>query len=234
MNEYIHESAEVHDSVIEEGAKIFKSVLVRNSHIGQNVKVGDFSRIENSMFGQNVDLQRFSLIYNSEIGDYSYVGRNFTCWYSRIGKFCSVSWNVGIGGANHDYNRITQHAFLYAPQFGILEKNQSPGYDRFDSDCEIGNDVWIGCNVVICRNVHIGNGAVIGAGSVVTKDVEPYTIVAGVPARIIKRRCSEYLAKRLEKTKWWDLDSSIIKKHFEIFNEVISEDSIVALEAIIK
>ncbi|MBP5456280.1 MAG: antibiotic acetyltransferase [Paludibacteraceae bacterium] len=202
-------------------ARIYKFAFVRNSVLNENVKVGDFSRISDSIFGKGVDLQRFAMIYNSEMGDYSYVGRNFTCWHAKIGKFCSISWNVGIGGANHDYNRISQHAFLYAPQFGILESE--PLYDRFNTVCEVGNDVWIGCNAVICRNVKIGDGAVVAAGAVVTKDVEPYTIVGGVPAKVIKRRCSVELSKKMLRLEWWNLDPLVIKKNIALFGEPISD-----------
>ena len=172
------------------------------------------------------------MIYHSEIGDFSYVGRNFTSWHARIGKFCSISWNVSIGGANHDYNRITQHAFLYASQFGILEPGKEQGYNRFNTECEIGNDVWIGCNSVICRNVHIGDGVVIGAGSVVTKDVEPYTIVGGVPAKVIKERCSKELAYRLQRTEWWNLPVAVIKANFDLFNQMITKESVEKIEAL--
>lgn len=234
MDNFIHDTAESVNNILDDGAKIYKQAFVKDSHLGRNVKIGDFGRIENSKLGLNVDIQRFSLIYNSRIEDYSYVGRNFTCWYAKIGKFCSISWNVGIGGANHDYNRISQHAFLYASQFGMLQSGQAPGYDRFVTECEIGNDVWIGCNAVICRGVHIGDGAVIGAGSVVTKDVDPYTIVGGVPAKFIKNRCAPELAQRLIATEWWNLEPSIIKEFFPCFNEIIAEESVSAIEALVK
>lgn len=234
MSIFIHDTAETTDITMEDGAQIYKNASVKKSYLGKDVKIGDFSRIENSQFGRSTDIQRFALIYNSKISDFSYVGRNFTCWHAIIGKFCSISWNVSIGGANHDYHRITQHAFLYSSQFGILCSDQKAAYDRFNTKCEIGNDVWIGCNAVICRGVTIGDGAVIAAGAVVTKDVEPYTIVGGIPATIIKRRCSRTLADRIMKTEWWNLDPEIIKKHFNDFNEKISAKSIVALEAISK
>lgn len=234
MNNFIHDTAEISNVELGDGAKVYKNAFVKDTRLGENVKVGDFSRIENSEFCRNVDLQRFALIYHSRMGDYSYVGRNFTCWHATIGKFCSISWNVGIGGANHDYNRITQHACLYAPQFGFLETGQDPGYNRFESPCEIGNDVWIGCNAVICRGVHIGDGAVIGAGAVVTKDVEPYTIVGGVPAKVLKRRCSVDLANRLQSVKWWDLPSEVIKNNFDFFKQVINEDSVKAIEELVE
>lgn len=233
-NTFVHETAEVTNVELSDGAKVYKNTFVKNSRLGENVKVGDFARIENSVFGESVDLQRFAMIYDSEMGDYSYVGRNFTCWHAKIGKYCSISWNVGIGGANHDYHRISQHAFLYAPQFGMMEPGQEPGYNRFDTVCEIGNDVWIGCNAVICRGVHIGDGAVIAAGAVVTKDVEPYTIVGGVPAKVLKRRCSTELAERLQKTLWWNLSPLTIKTNFRLFNQTISADSVEAIEQLVE
>ena len=230
MSSFVHESAEVLSVELSEGSRIYKNAVVRHSHLSAEAIVGDFGRVENSLLGKHVDIQRYAMIYSCQIGDYSYVGRNFTAWHSKVGKFCSISWNVGIGGANHDYHRITQHAFLYAPQFGFLDSNEVPGYNRFESECIIGNDVWIGCNAVVCRGVRVGDGAVIAAGAVVTKDVEPYTIVGGVPAKFIKRRCSAGLAERLTKTRWWDLPDSVIKDNFNLFNSDISEESVSAIE----
>ena len=207
---------------------------VRNARIGENSIIRDGSRIENCEFGIHVDLQRYAMIYHTTIDDYTYTGRNFVSWYAQIGKFCSISWNVSIGGANHDYSKITQHAFLYAHQFGFLDKEQPSLYNRFEDECVIGNDVWIGCNAVICRKVHVGNGAVIAAGAVVTDDVEPYTIVGGVPAKILKRRCPKDWAGRLEKTAWWDLPAHIIKENIELFNAEISEESVRKIEILCK
>lgn len=231
MNDiFVHKTADVADINLQEGSKIFKEVYVRKSKVGSQTKIGDFSRIENSDFGNCIEIQRHAMIYNSMIGDYSYTGRNFVCWYAKIGKFCSISWNVSIGGANHDYNRITQHAFLYARQFGMMDESQDVGYDRFCQGCTIGNDVWIGCNAVICRNVNIGNGAVVAAGAVVTKDVPPYAIVGGCPAKVLKMRCNEDLAKRIEATEWWNFDPKIIRKNFFVFNSEISEETVRLIE----
>lgn len=234
MKYFVHETAEEINNQIGSNVGIYKNAFVKNCIIGDDVKIGDFARIEDSSFGRNVDLQRFSLIYHSELGDYSYVGRYFTAWHCKIGKFCSISWNVGIGGANHDYERITQHAFLYAKQFGILEEEQNPGYNRFEDECIIGNDVWIGCNAVICRNVHVGDGAVIAAGAVITKDVEPYTIVGGVPGKMIKRRCEITLANRLIQTHWWDLPAETIRKNFELFNSKITDHAVEKIEKLVQ
>lgn len=232
-NYFIAENAETENLQLSDGVKIF-SARVRNTSLGQDSLIRDFSQIEGCMIGRRVDIQRMAMVFDTEIGDFTYTGRNFTCWNAKIGKFCSISWNVGVGGANHDYNRISQHAFLYAPQFGMIDKGQKEGYNRFATKCIIGNDVWIGCNAVVCRDVKIGDGAVIAAGAVVTRDVAPYTIVGGVPAKMIKCRCSENLALRLQKTQWWNLPIEIIKSNFELFNSNITESSVIQIENLIR
>lgn len=228
----IDPTAFVDDVKMGEGAQIWKNAFVRHCALGEMAKINDFSRVEHCILGKHSDIQRYAMCYHTTFGDYTYTGRNLVSWYSRIGKFCSISWNVGIGGANHDYNRISQHAFLYARQFDLMLENE-PGYDRFSDECVIGNDVWIGCNAVICRGVHIGDGAVVAAGAVVTKDVEPYTIVAGVSAKKIKERCPRSLAERLQKSAWWNLDSQVIKQHFTLFNSQISEESVCQIEELV-
>lgn len=214
------------------GTQIWKNAFVKNCNLGDYSKINDFSRLENCELGIHSDIQRYAMCYNTSFGNYTYTGRNFVSWYCHIGKFCSISWNVSIGGANHDFNRISQHAFLYAQQFGLLVENQV-GYNRFSDGCVIGNDVWVGCNAVICRGVHIGDGAVIAAGAVVTKDVEPYTIVAGLGAKSIKERCSRSLAERLIKTAWWDLEGEVIKNNFELFNSLIDDFSVSKIEDLV-
>ena len=232
MGTIVDPTAFVENTQMGEGTQIWKNAFVRNCKLADYSKINDYCRLENCELGIHSDIQRYAMCYHTIFGDYTYTGRNFVSWHCIIGKFCSISWNVGIGGANHDYNRISQHAFLYAGQFGL--KGDNEGYNRFTDDCVIGNDVWIGCNAVICRGVHIGDGAVVAAGAVVTKDVEPYTIVAGVPAKKIKERCSRGLATRLRNTAWWNLDGQIIKDHFDLFNSKISEESVCKIETLIE
>ena len=233
MSAYIDETATVIGSELSDDAKIWKSVFLKNCKIAEHVNIGDFTRAENSEFGEYVSLQRNNLIYNSQVGRRTYTGKNTTMWHVEIGSFCSISWNVGIGGANHDYTRLTTHAFLYSPYMGLMNENDC-GYDRFQEPCKIGNDVWIAANAVVCRNVIVGDGAVIGAGAVVTKDVEPYAIVAGVPAKPIKKRFDDKTIERLLKIKWWELDDSVIKENFELFNAVPTAESLDRLEEIRK
>ena len=137
--------------------------------------------------------------------------------HTDIGSFTSIAWNVTIGAAEHDFNRITSHTFLYNP-YDKLNDGVIP-YNRFEKVCKIGNDVWIGANSTILRGVEVSDGAVIGANSVVTKDIPPYAVVAGNPAKIIKYRFPEDIIKRLLNLNWWELDDKTIKANYQLFSE---------------
>ena len=213
---FISETANVQNVNGALSAKIYNNCRVVDTVLSNESSIGDSSRVFGSTLGNFVRIQRDALMYSTIVGDYTYTGRNFTSWYSQIGKFCSISWNVSIGGANHDYQRVTTHAFLYSNDYEFL--NGRTGYNRFEDKCVIGNDVWIAANACICRGVVVGDGAVIAAGAVVTKDVEPYTIVAGVPAKPIKKRFSDDVINILLESQWWNLPSQVIKDNFDLFN----------------
>ncbi len=225
---YAHESAEIINLAADPTVKIYKGVRVVNCTLNEYVSIGDFTLIQDSELEANINIQRNNTIYSSKIGRYSYTGRNTHIWYAQIGSFCSISWGVGIGGANHDYSKITTHAFLYSKDFGLL--SGEPLYDRFTTPCTIGNDVWIGANAIICRNVVIGNGAIIGAGAVVTKNVAPYTIVVGAPAKPIKKRFSDDVIIRLQKCNWWNLPKDIIRENIDLFNSIPTSDVLEKME----
>lgn len=139
------------------------------------------------------------------IGDYCYLGRYCYLTKVNIGNYCSIANNVSIGQGEHDLNKVSTNSIFYENAFEELTKN----------DCEIGNDVWIGVDSIIRRGVRIGNGAVIGANSVVTKDVPPYAIVAGSPAKVIRYRFEEEKIKLIENSKWWIFAPSEVKKIFQ-------------------
>lgn len=214
---FVHDTSRVDNTNGSEGSKIYQHCDVRNSVLGENATVGDYSRLLNCNLGDRVAIQRNAMMYNVDIGRFSYTGKNFTAWHSSIGSFCSISWNVSIGGANHDYTRTTTHSFLYSSDFGIVDGNKV-GYDRFELPCVVGHDVWIAANACICRGVTVGTGAVVAAGAVVTKDVEPYTIVAGIPAKPIKKRFDDEVIELLLKSRWWEFPENIIKENFDLFN----------------
>ena len=195
-------------------------MIVRSSFIGDNTVLGDDSFITDSILGVYCSIERRGMVFNSKLGDYSYTGYNTITKYADIGKYCSISWNVSIGGANHNYCRISTHPFSFEKKFGFTNEGR---YTSFSDPLVIGNDVWIGCNSVILRKVKIGDGAVIGASSVVTKDVPPYAIVVGNPAKILKYRFPAVVINKLLEIQWWDWDPNFIKNNISFFqNEPIT------------
>ena len=153
----------------------------------KNIIVGDFTYFADTDFEKHVTHH------------YDFIGDKLI-----IGKFCQIAAGVNfvMNGANHQMNAVTTFPFY------IFEgwKQKVPPLNKMPlkGDTIIGNDVWIGQNVTILPGVHIGDGAIIGLNSVVGSDVAPYTIVAGNPAKVIRKRFDNQLIKLLLKLKWWD------------------------------
>ncbi len=152
------------------------------------------------------------------IGDYSYVSGPRTYVESaRIGKFCSIARQTVIGVGNHDHTMVTTHPFFIDPEFGGIIEEPCEMAQR-DAPV-IGNDVWIGINSIVMRGVTIGDGAVVAANSVVTRDVPPYSIVGGAPARHLKERFSADIVRDLQSIRWWDWDDEKLRANAELFQE---------------
>lgn len=136
-----------------------------------------------------------------------------------FGNYCSIAQNIRIFRANHPKTYFTLHPLFYNPVMGYVESDQ---LER--PELTIGHDVWIGEWAMILPGVkEVGNGVIIGAGSVVTKDVPPYTIVAGNPAKPIGKRFSDDTIRKLEKTKWWNWDKNNLIENKSVLEKIINE-----------
>lgn len=213
----IDATANVISSEMAETSSVYKFARVKESILKGNNVIGDFSSVDFSELADYARVDRMNKIHNSTLGRHSYTGANTVILYAEVGNFCSISWNVSIGGANHDYSKLTTHSFLYNDYDNLRPEEERAVYDRFDTPCVIGNDVWIAANVCICRGVKVGDGAVIGAGTVVTKDVPPYAIVVGNPAKVLKYRFEQQKIDELLAMQWWNWSDEKIKENFEIF-----------------
>lgn len=205
------------ENKIGKNLKQYRDVIIRASEIGDDCIIADDVFMTDSVIGNRCTIERRGMVFNSTIGDYTYTGYNTVIRYASIGKFCSISWNVSIGGPNHDYHRLTTHPFPLLSKYGI--SSGGGGYEALKDPLAIGNDVWIGSTVSIMRGVKIADGAVIGAGAVVTHDVGPYEIWVGVPARKIGSRFSDELIKELLQLKWWDLPKETLSSNIDFFRD---------------
>ncbi|MFJ7735973.1 CatB-related O-acetyltransferase [Lysinibacillus sp. NPDC097287] len=158
-----------------------------------------------------------------KIGRYTY-GANFETiarpeLINEIGSFCSINKSVKIGTeGNHPIDLITTHPLLYREKYSFFPNLLTDeDWDEYNGKITIGNDVWIGANVVILPGVSIHDGAIIAAGAIVTKDVPPYAIVGGVPAKLIRYRFNETVIKKLLIIKWWNWDDGKIKNNLNLF-----------------
>jgi len=161
----------------------------------------------------------FAQRYNIEVGYGTYgcfVPGNIERG-TMFGNYCSVGQGVKIFRANHPISYFTTHPLFYNPSMGYVKK-----YLLEKPSLKVGHDVWIGSNAIILPSCQkIGNGSIIGAGSIVTKDVPPYAIVAGNPAKVIKMRFPEEIIQRLEATQWWLWDKDELIKNKEELERII-------------
>lgn len=182
-----------------------------------NPAVSILARIDNkSSVDRKAKVNRSAKIFRSTIGRYSYVGKRSSLVNAEVGAFCSIASDVCVGMGTHDLAKLST-----SPLF--TEKYNGTGHSWVEQTpfpfekVIVGNDVWIGERAMIMGGKTVGDGAVIGAGAVVTKDVPPYAIVGGVPAKVIRYRFPEEIVDRLEASKWWNLPDDKLKKHISLF-----------------
>ena len=167
-----------------------------------------------------VAIYRKAKVKLSTIGAYSYVGNDTDVECADIGKFCSIADHCRIGMGGHKLVMLsTSPIFTEAVNGTKTQWVDKDVHAVEDKRAILGNDVWVGSHVLINGGVTVGNGAVIGAGAVVVKDIPPYAVVGGVPARVIRYRFSEDVIAKLEELQWWDMSEDKLKEHIALFQK---------------
>lgn len=194
-------------------------------------KIGKGSYIRHAILSKYVSLGRGCQVSASNIGKCSYLGNNVYLPFTKIGAFCSIASGVTLGAGNHPFSFVSTHPSTYKKNYMFPTRyvSDEPEFDEYaytDNSqkyyCEIGNDVWISTNaLLLCgkNSLHIGHGAIVRGGAVVTKDVPPYAIVQGCPAKIIGYRFSQDIIQKLLTLKWWEKSDEWLKKYNPYFSD---------------
>ena len=174
-----------------------------------------------------------TILQEVTMGDYSYVVNDAQIIYTTVGKFCSIAAMTRINPGNHPMHRASQAHFTYrASAYFPGESDEAEFFEwRRSHHVHIGHDVWVGHGAIVLPGRSIGTGAVIAGGAVVTKDVPAYTIVAGNPARAIRRRFPEAVADRLTELAWWDWSHDALRSALPDFRKLEVEDFLTKYEA---
>lgn len=198
----------------------FKTQILLYKSKNKHLKIGVYSYLFKVKIGNYNTIYENVKINNSKIGNYVYISNDCRINTTTIGNFCSIGPSVRIGLGAHPTDHLSTFPAFYSKktrcQISFVNENKFEEY----GNVEIGNDVWIGYNAIIMSGVKIGNGAIVAAGAIVTKDVNPYSIVGGIPAKHIKYRFSESDIEKILLLKWWDNDIKWIKENASQFYNV--------------
>ena len=182
--------------------------------LGLEPLIDPTAQVRQATLGRYTAIGARTSFVESAMGDYSYVVNDANVIYTTIGKFCSIAAMTRINPGNHPMHRASQSHFTYraAAYFDDAEDDEAFFDWRRAHAVTIGHDVWIGHGAIVLAGRSIGTGAVVAGGAVVTRDVPPFTIVAGNPAKPIRRRFSESVAERIEALAWWTWDHERLRR----------------------
>ena len=186
----------------------------------KKIKIGAYSFVYNSDIGFYNTIYNNVTIIDSMINDFVYVAEGTKITNARIGKFCSFGPNVKIGLGKHPTNFVSTFPAFFSPKMQCQITFANTNHYKEEEIIEIGNDVWVGANALIMDGVNIADGAIIAAGAVVTKNVKPYEIVGGIPAKHIKYRFEAQDIILLLQTCWWNFDIDWIKENYRAFHDI--------------
>lgn len=192
---------------------------VFSSNLNDHVQVHDEAILYSGKIATHVYIGAKTALSNTAINRFTYLAGSNRIFNTQIGSFCSIAQNVCIGHAEHPYHQFSTSPVFYKKDNPFeTQKFLQEEINEFKIT-SIGHDVWIGHNAYIRSGITIGDGCIIGAGAVVTKNIEPYSVIVGVPARLIKKRFDEATILKLQHDKWWNLEDEELlayaKQHFQ-------------------
>jgi len=184
--------------------------------LSEEPRIHGSARLSKCHLGAYTDVGPNCNMRESSMGDYSYLAGNVSMVWTTVGKFCSIAAYTRINPGNHPTWRVTtNHSTYRRKQYGLDDVDDTEFFEwRKSHPCEIGHDVWIGHNVTVIAGVKIGTGACIGAGAVVTKDIPPFAIAVGVPAKVIRYRFDEETINRITAAEYWNWSREKLEANF--------------------
>jgi len=193
--------------------------------LSESPTIHDRVVMKNVVLGRWTEVGADNTLENVELGDYSYTGPFGMFQNTVVGKFANIAAQVRVGPTMHPMDRPTLHHFTYRRSwYGFAETDDQEFFARrAERVARIGHDTWLGHGCLVMPGVTVGDGAVVGAGAVVTKDVEPYTVVAGVPAKFLRRRFDEPTVRALADLAWWDWDHETLRERLADFSGSTAE-----------
>lgn len=193
--------------------------------LNEKPTIHETAEIKDSTLGRWTEIGARTKIVETRLGDYSYVVHDCRIIYATIGKFCSIAAQTRVNPGNHPMHRAALHHFTYRSfQFDLGDDDETFFDWRRDFPVHLGNDVWLGHGSTVLPGVSLGDGAVVGAGAVVSHDVEPFTIVAGVPAKKIRMRFSKEVQQALLRIRWWDWSQQLLQERLADFRNFDAAD----------
>jgi acetyltransferase-like isoleucine patch superfamily enzyme len=205
--------------------KILKA-FINKEKIKYFDQISSVSSFFNSTLGNHSRIYSFSRVSDAKIGNFTYISHQCIVNNCEIGNYCSIARGVKIGLGKHPTNFISTSPIFYSlvnPLKKVVSQHQK--FTEFERTF-IGSDVWIGVNAIINDGVKIGDGAIIGANAIVTKDIPPFAIAVGCPAKVIKYRFSEENIEKLLSLKWWEKNISELENYLNLFQKEVNDSVI--------
>ena len=198
-----------------------RKIGYEKKYLSKHLRIGIYSSIKDSSIGNFVFINDNVSVKNSNIGDHTYINSYSSVYCVDIGKFCSIASNVTIGISTHPCSLVSTHPAFYSNS-KLFKTFSDKVYINESGNVKIGNDVWIGEGVLIMGGIKIGDGAILAAKSVVTRNVEPFEIVGGVPAKTIRFRFEPEVILKILKSEWWNNSEEWFSENFKLFHDTCS------------